>query len=322
MRATKFRTLGPELPVQAESRVESGNRSSTTSPPRTRVAAVLAAHNRRDLTLACLGSLRRQGAEGLVVDAYVLDDASSDGTGAAVAARFPEATVLQGDGQLYWNGGMRRALAAAMAGDYDHYLWMNDDTRLDDGALAVLLAAEAALRRRTGGPVIVAGSTRHPDTGELTYGGVVRPSRWRRLHWELVAPAAVPLPCETMNGNAVLVPRAVVDRVGNIDLRFSHAMGDYDYGLRARRAGCSVWVAPGTVGTCASHPRRRSDTQPLTSEWRRLWSTKELSPRSWAVFARRWAGRLWPLYWLSPYVRRAARLALERTQPWRHGGAA
>jgi GT2 family glycosyltransferase len=320
MRDKKFRTLGPELPVRAGSRVESANRGTATPPGATRVAAVLAAHNRRELTLACLGSLRRQQAGGVAVDAYVLDDASSDGTGTAVAAGFPEATILAGDGQLYWNGGMRRALAAAMAGDYDYYLWLNDDTRLDDGALAVLLDTERALRRDGDGPVIVAGSTRHPDTGELTYGGVVRPSRWRRLHWELVAPAARPLPCETMNGNAVLVPRAVVDRVGNIDGRFSHAMGDYDYGLRARRAGCSVWVAPGTVGTCASHPRRRSDTQPLTSEWRRLWSTKELSPRSWAVFARRWAGRLWPLYWASPYLRRAARLALERAPL--HRGAA
>jgi GT2 family glycosyltransferase len=322
MRDNKFRTIGPELPAGARSSVESGDRGVATSPGATRVAAVLAAHNRRELTLACLDSLRRQRADGLVLDPFVLDDASSDGTAAAVAASFPEATVLEGDGQRYWNGGMRLAMAAAMAADYDYYLWMNDDTRLDDGALALLLQTERALARRGDGPAIVTGSTRHPDTGELTYGGVVRPSRWRRLHWELVPPAGVPVPCETMNGNAVLVPRVVVGRIGNIDARFSHAMGDYDYGLRARRAGCSVWVAPATVGTCASHPRRRSDEQPLTSEWRRLWSTKELSPRSWALFARRWAGGLWPLYWLSPYLRRAARLALERRPLHRQGGSA
>ena len=296
-------------------------RSIATPPKGTRVAAVLAAHNRRDLTLACLDTLRRQQADGLALDAFLLDDASTDGTGVAVAARFPEATVLQGDGGLYWNGGMRQAMGAAIAGDYDFYLWLNDDAHMDDGALAGLLDTERQLRQQGHGPVIVAGSTRHPDTGELTYGGVVRPSRWRRLYWELVAPGDVPVPCETMNGNVVLISRAVVARVGNIDARFAHAMGDYDYGLRARQAGCSVWVAPGTVATCASHPRRRSDQQPLTSEWRRLWSTKELSPGSWARFARRWAGHLWPLYWLSPYVRRAARLALERVPGHRTSGA-
>jgi GT2 family glycosyltransferase len=293
---------------------------STEATTTTRIAAVLAAYNRRDLTLACLRSLHAQQVPGVALDVFVLDDASSDGTAAAIAEEFPEVTVLHGNGKLYWNGGMRRAFAAAMAGDYDHYLWMNDDTQLDDGALAVLLDTDRQLRRRGHDAVIVAGSTRHPDTGELTYGGVVRPYRWRPMRSELVAPGDTPRPCETMNGNATLISRAVVRRVGNIDPAYVQQMGDFDYGLRARAAGCSVWIAPGTVGTCASHPERRPGEQPLGEELRQLWSTKELTPRSWAVFCRRWAGRLWPLYWLSPYVRRGARLLLKRTPRPRRAG--
>jgi GT2 family glycosyltransferase len=281
----------------------------------TRVAAVMAAYNRRELTLACLCSLRGQRVPGVTLDAFVLDDASTDGTSEAIAEQFPEVTVLHGDGKQYWNGGMRRAFGAAITRDYDYYLWMNDDTRLDDGALAVLLDAERCVRERGAAAAIVAGSTRHPDTGELTYGGVVRVSRWRPLRHELVEPSDLPRPCDTMNGNATLVSRAVVRRVGNIDPAFVQQMGDFDYGLRARRAGCSVWVAPGTVGTCASHPARRPGERPLGEELRQLWSIKELTPRSWAVFCRRWAGRLWPLYWLSPYVRRGAGLILERMPP-------
>lgn len=281
----------------------------------TRVAAVLACFNRRELTLACLRSLRAQQIPGVDLDIFVLDDASNDGTAAAIAQAFPEVTVLHGNGQLYWNGGMRRAFAAAIAGDYDSYLWMNDDTRLDDGALAVLLGTVAVLRDRGEEAVIVAGSTRHPDTGALTYGGRIRGSRTRPLRFELVEPAGEPRPCETMNGNIALIPRAVVQRVGNIDPAFRQKMGDYDYGLRARAAGCSVWVAPGTIGTCASHPERRTGERPLRDELRRLWSVKELPPGPWAVYARRWGGRLWPLRWLSPYVRRGALLALERVSP-------
>ena len=122
----------------------------------TRVAALMAAHNRRDLTLACLRSLDRQRVPGVTVDVFVLDDGSSDGTSEAIAEQFPEVTVLHGDGQLYWCGGMRQAFAAAIAGDYDHYLWLNDDVYLDDGALAVLLDTERRLRQR-GEAVIVVG---------------------------------------------------------------------------------------------------------------------------------------------------------------------
>ena len=42
--------------------------------------------------------------------------------------RHPDVRLLRGNGQLYWNGGMRRAFGEAMAADYDYYLWMNDDT--------------------------------------------------------------------------------------------------------------------------------------------------------------------------------------------------
>jgi GT2 family glycosyltransferase len=277
-----------------------------------RVAAVMAAYNRRDLTLACLRSLRAQHVRGVALDVFVLDDASRDGTSEAIADQFPEVIVLHGDGQLYWNGGMRRAFAAAIAGDYDYYLWMNDDTSLDDKGLAVLVDTARQLRERGDEAVIVAGSTRHPDTGELTYGGVVHPYRWRPLRSELVEPGDAPRPCDTMNGNATLISRTVVHRIGNIDPAFVQQMGDFDYGLRARTAGCSVWVAPGTVGTCASNPQRRTDERPLVEELQRLWSLKQLKPGPWAVYSRRWAGTLWPVYWLSPYVRGGIRLVLQR----------
>lgn len=280
-----------------------------------RIAAVMAVHNRRALTLACLDSLRAQHLPGGTLDVFVLDDASSDGTAEEVAQRHPDVRVLAGDGHLYWNGGMRRALDVAMRGDYDYYLWMNDDTTLDDGVLARLLQTEQQLGERgRHNPVIVVGTTRHPDTGELTYGGQIRHSGRRRLRWTLVEPGSEPRPCETMNGNTVLVPRAVVRRVGNIDPAYVQQMGDLDYGLRATASGCEIWIAPGTVGVCASHPPRRTDLQPLGRELARLWSVKELAPRPWLVFTHRWAGPLWFLYWLSPYLRRGLGLILQRTR--------
>jgi GT2 family glycosyltransferase len=190
---------------------------------------------------------------------------------------------------------------------------------VDDEGLAVLLDTARQLRERGEEAVIVAGSTRHPDTGELTYGGVIHPHRWRPLRSELVEPGDAPRPCDTTNGNATFISRAVVQRIGNIDPAFVQQMGDFDYGLRAQAAGCSVWLAPGTVGTCASHPERRTDEQPLGEELRRRWSLKQLKPGPWAVYCRRWAGRLWPLYWLSPYVRGGLRLVLQRIPPARRG---
>ena len=68
------------------------------------------------------------------------------------------------------------------------------------------------------------------------------------------------------------------------------------YGLRARTAGCLIWVDPGTIAGGAPHPEHRTDQQPVVDEWRRLWSNTELLPGPWAVF-----------------VRRGSRIVLERT---------
>lgn len=280
-----------------------------------RVAAVMTCFNRKDQTLACLSALDRQREEvmtaGLAeqVVAYVVDDGSSDGTGDAVAEAHPDAEVLRGDGTLYWNGGMRRALAVAFAQDYDYYLWLNDDTTLDAGALRRLLETAEGLDRAGQGCALVVGSTRDPVSGVVTYGGRHRPWPRRRTRFVVAEPpAAQPAPVETMNGNIVLVPRAVVQRIGNIDPAFRQKWGDQDYGLRARAAGCSVWIAPGTFGTCARNPDPVYGRKPLLTELRSSWDVKAFAPVPWFTFARRWAGPAWPVYWLSPYLHEALRV--------------
>jgi hypothetical protein len=217
------------------------------------VAAVLA-YNRRDLTLACPRSLRAQNVPDLVVDAHLLDDASVNGTGAAIARLFPDVRLLHGDGTFYWNGGMQARFAAAMQGDYDWYLWLNDDVRLDGNAVRLLLETERELTERTSVPVLASRTTRDPVTGEVPYGGVVHPHRWRPLRSVLVQPGDQPPPCDTMYGNVVLVPRDVTRRIENIHPAFVQLMGDFDDGLRPHAAGCSVWLARVTVGTCPQDP--------------------------------------------------------------------
>lgn len=111
-----------------------------------------------------------------------------------------------------------------------------------------------------------------------------------------------------MNGNMVLVPREVVRRIGNLDAAYVHAFGDEDYGLRARKAGVGVWVAPGTLGACARNPQPQYGREPLRKEIASMVSLKGLPPRCWARFLRRWTGPLWPLYWASPYCRRTLKI--------------
>lgn len=204
---------------------------------------------------------------------------------------------------------MRLAFTRAVPTRPDYLLWLNDDVVLDRDALKRLLATYAALCARRKPLSVVAGSTRDPQTGATTYGGVRRTSLLRRMAFARVAPTDTPQSCDTMNGNVVLVPRSVYSVVGNIDETFTHAMGDLDYGLRARSAGCQVFLAPGHVGTCSANPRAgtfRDETLSRRERLRLVDSPKGLPFSEWAALCRRHGGPLWPALALSPYVRMMA----------------
>lgn len=265
-----------------------------------RIAALLTVHNRRPLTVACLSALFSQELpEGFEVHVYLVDDGSSDGTADEIHSRFPAVMILQGDGTLYWCGGMRRAWSEASKGQFDYYLWLNDDTTLLPGALVALLDVASATRLMSGKDPIVVGSTRDPVTGTLTFGG-----GWLQQS-TLLEPGNVPLACDTMNGNVVLIPRAVFEKVGNLSQEYTHALGDHDYSLRAIRKDVPVYVGPGYYGLCKpTDPALWTRAQiPLRKRWRALHTPKGMPPSEYNVFLRNHfpQGRLWRL--LKLYIR-------------------
>ena len=273
-----------------------------------RVAVILACYNRSDRTLQCLDRLFRAAAQApyAKLSVFLLDDASPDGTGDTVLQHYPTVRVIQGTGDLFWNRGMHRAMTIAMEEGFDYFYWLNDDTMLAESALANLIDTSNRIRERTGKDGIVVGTTETEfGSGVATYGGRVRPSRWRPLQFELVLPGAATTQCDTMNGNCVLIPASVVALVGALDPVFRHSMGDTDYGFRARKAGFDIWVMPGFAGACKKNPPEGEWVDrnvPLSRRLRKMVEPKALPLWPWAVYTWRHAGLLWPLVWAWPYL--------------------
>jgi GT2 family glycosyltransferase len=267
------------------------------------IAVLMTCHNRRETTLRCLHHLFQQSVP---IQVYLVDDGSSDGTADAVKAAYPFVQLITGDGNLFWAGGMRLAFTAAMQTGHDYYLWLNDDTLLEPGALNHLLAMHQTLIERGEPAAIVVGSTHNAKTGQPTYGGAVRAKQWYSNKFEFAGASSELSECDTFFGNCVLIPQSVVDRVGNIDPAFIHTLGDLDYGLRTRQQGGSVWVAPEYVGTCSQNSVSGSwaDTDlPLMQRLRKVTQVKNFPLGPWTTFCRRHSGSLWFLYCALPYLR-------------------
>jgi GT2 family glycosyltransferase len=276
---------------------------SSTSNIKANVAVLMTCYNRRDVTLNCLRQLYQQNIDFHV---YLVDDGCSDGTAEAVSLKYPQVNIIKGEGNLFWGGGMHLAFDTAMKQCYEYYLWLNDDTLLNPNTLSKLLDTHQNLARQGYPQSIVVGSVTDPLTGEYSYGGRIPSKRLFSFKFDSLEPGIEPKECTTMQGNCVLIPHSVVEIVGNIDNTFIHNLGDLDYGLRARKLGCSVWVAPGYVGTCAKNLTANNWGDKSISVLKRL--QKAISPKAFplkarAIYAKRHKGPFWVFHWLLPYIR-------------------
>ena len=209
------------------------------------IAVLMTCHNRVNTTCECLRRLVSQLGDGDKV--FLVDDGSTDGTGAKVRSEYPTIRVVDADGSLYWAKGMRRAWAAAIAErkDWDAYLWLNDDTMLAPDALA-------RMSEKNDGKNLVVGNL-VDSTGREIYG--LNVNGW-------------------VNGNCVLVPRAIYERIGMICGEYSHAWADSDYACQAKRAGFAI-IGAGVVGTTEWHPLRPALAgKSFAERWRLLFDPK------------------------------------------------
>lgn len=228
------------------------------------IAVLMTCHNRKEKTILCLKALFASVCEQLLFDVYLVDDGSSDGTSAEVRKSYPQITVIQGSGNLYWNRGMHLAWETAGKKPHDYYLWLNDDTFIFPDAIEEMLTCASL----TDNKAVICGSISSATTGQFTYGG-------KEKNGKEVTPNGSIQDCYSINGNCVLIPSTVYDTVGMLDPIFPHAIGDFEYGLRALKKGFRLVTTRKYIANCernASLPKWCYANVPLKNRWKALYS--------------------------------------------------
>lgn len=192
------------------------------------VAAILTCFNRKNKTQKCLESLFKILPD---CDVYITDDGSTDGTRDMLHQCFPKVKVISGTGNLFWSRGMYTAWKEAVKGKYDYYLWLNDDIELYPYFFEELLECN----RQKGGDCIITGLIEDFEKTTILYGGSDE-------NKTLIQANGSPQKVTHMNGNVVLVPESVVDKIGIMDPKLHHDLGDVDYGLTAIENGINVYT--------------------------------------------------------------------------------
>ena len=269
----------------------------------TTVTVMLTCFNRINFTIPCVKSLV-EGNKNISFRFIITDDNSTDGTKEALEKLPYSITILSGDGQLFWNGGMSKALDAALQASEktEYYMLVNDDVAFQAEAI------EELIKRHKNGPkedAVIVGATAD-SKGKTSYGGVKLLSK-HFAKFGLVEPSEEYQECDTFNGNCVLIPKQVFLKAGNVDGTYKHSMSDYDYGMHIRKLGYKIYNSAKHVGKCNDNDVSGSWRDTSLSRKERLKkkeSPKGLPKKDWYYFIRKNYGFFPALYHsVTPYLR-------------------
>ncbi len=263
-----------------------------------RWAAVVVNYETGPLLVDCVRSLLADTSAGGPPSVVVVDNASTDGSVAALRAALPAAQVIEAGVNLGYAAGANRGIAATTA---PVVAVCNADIRVEAGTGAAMLArldAEHDLGA-VGPTVLEPGGARYPSArrvpsvleavGHGTLGRVWPANPFTRRYRQLDADPAQPRDVDWVSGAAVWLRRAALEAVGGWDEGYFMYVEDVDLAWRLRRAGWRVAYEPsGTVvhvqgASTVHHPYRMI-----------VWHHRSL----WRFARRRWVG--WRRLLLAP----------------------
>ncbi len=209
--------------------------------------AIIVLHWRHDQrTRECLASLHM-----LDYPAYsitLVDNGSHNGSLERLIAQFPDIPVIRHQENLGFAGGVNPAIRHVLEEGAEAILLLNNDATLSVDALRRMVRA---LERHPHIGILSATVVRADRPDVMAGAGAVVGRYWTTpIAWnEQVAsfPPDVPISIPTAFGCALLIRRAVFERIGLFDERFFFYYEDTDFCLRARAAGFDIAYLPGAT---------------------------------------------------------------------------
>ncbi|MFQ5706469.1 MAG: glycosyltransferase family 2 protein [bacterium] len=220
------------------------NKTARAKPAQPLVYIIVLTWNGKADTLACLSSLEKIEYSNWRI--CLVDNASTDGTVAAVRSSFRRVEIIENSENLRFATGNNVGIEYALKQGADYVLLLNNDTRVAEDFLTRLV--EVA---ESDGHIGMAGSKiYHFDRPDLIWsaGGTISFWRGEIAHRGLRKHDAQKYN-ETqdvayLTGCTLLVKRGVIEQVGLLDPAYFIYTEDADWCERTRRAGYRLVYVP------------------------------------------------------------------------------
>lgn len=219
---------------------------------RINVTVIFTCFNRKEKSVNCIKKLVELN-DTVNFSFIVVDDNSTDGTKDAINSLKLNTNILEGDGTLFWCGGMRKGLDYYLKSNLDEdgfCLLVNDDVDFFEHSIDKMIV-QLSNREDT----VIVGATCN-DQGKFSYGLRRRVKGLKKGMVEAVPPESKEVVGETGNANCVLIPNKILVDVGNMDYTYKHNYGDYDFGFQITRKGYKLVSSLEFIGICNDNPKK------------------------------------------------------------------
>jgi len=221
---------------------------------------VIPTWNRKQELLSCLDSLCNADYEDMKV--VVVDNCSTDGTVAAVQARFPQVNLIRLPRNLGATGASNRGFDVALENGAEYVLRLDSDTIVSPTAVSRLME----MAHRAPEAAVFAAKIYYADAPCVIWSAGAYRNRW---HLGGVNSARMQLDsARTLNprtvdyawSTAMLIRSEVLRDVGGFDPAFLVYYEEVDFCLRVRAAGYEIMYVPQAhvwhrVGSSAQSPQ-------------------------------------------------------------------
>lgn len=217
-----------------------------------KIAIVFPVFNGLNYTKKCLESLFTLFGLSADKDAtfhvVITDDGSTDGTSEWIGQHFPQVNLCEGTGDLWWSGGINKAINYALEElKCDYILWWNNDILPHEDYFINLIKLLKTSDNKTvfGSKVYLA-----QDKSTIwSMGGIFNTTTGFK---SMIGSGEkdgekynAPVYCDWLTGMGTITHSSVYDNIGMVDEHnFPQYHGDSDFTLRAKKAGYKIMVSP------------------------------------------------------------------------------
>lgn len=240
-------------------------------PSRPRVACIVITYNRDDFVSDCVASLLREDGDVLGIEVTVINNGATDNTAEVLAdIDDPRVTIRTNETNRRLALVLNTGLEIGLASGSDYVLILNDDIKMQPGAIAEMVSVCREVPMSIVTPVQI--NYRRPDEIDGAMAELLRATPGLLDDVVLKGEPQRYYRQRTLIGAALLAEPGTFRAVGDFDPTFAFYGLDDDYANRARDMGLPLLVA---MRARMLHLHGKASASPEVSrkDWLRRWST-------------------------------------------------